>query len=195
MRRTRKSAPSGDASPKAKKARARSVSPASPPDSPLDVASAAATALAHAYAPPPASPGPPAPESNASPLLYLPSDILALVFAWLPVRPRLHTISLVCKRWRGIVVRTLQHLAIGLPRRDPYVFQSYALSVECRFAEALARFPSLTSLRLNFPTNETALHLPTQLRSLDVDRSFVYKKKTLALLPPLPASALPRCGI
>lgn len=45
----------------------------------------------------------------------LPSDLLALAFAHLPLRPRVRIVALVCRRWRDAVLRSVTCIDSGAP--------------------------------------------------------------------------------
>ena len=47
-----------------------------------------------------------------SPVASVPLDLLLLIFGLLPLRPRLATVSRVCKHWRAAIVRTVSVLNI-----------------------------------------------------------------------------------
>lgn len=48
-----------------------------------------------------------------APHLYLPLDLLPLILAAVPPRPRLVVVSLVCKAWRRAVLSTMTVLPSG----------------------------------------------------------------------------------
>lgn len=106
------------------------------------------------------------------PWTALVADVLASIFAFLPLAARLRAVSLTCRRWRALALRSVTALTFrgtNLPR-------------------VLALFPSLASLDLRAHAEYAVL--PTTLRSLTVSASVcLYRAadtRRSALLPHLP---------
>lgn len=94
------------------------------------------------------------PDAPSFPLFErLPSDLVQLVLSHIPTRPRIMVLSLVCKKWRAIVIRTIKFL-------PPLPFD--------RLAAALAQLPSVTALSINYPSARFRTLLPPSLRELKI---------------------------
>lgn len=122
----------------------------------------------------------PAPQDLTA-LTALPSDMLAYLFAFVPLRPRLLVLSAVCKRWRYIVFTSLSALP---PLRW----------AKANLAPALGLFSRLTSLSL------TALAridhpLPGRLRHLCMRRVAALSLTALVELTGLTSLELADCAI
>lgn len=86
--------------------------------------------------------------------LSLPVDLLALTFGCLPLRPRLIVVSLVCRRWREAVLRSVISV------------ETYVLSVPVTRSRPLVRFAERISCAL-----------PASLRSLSYANFVAFEKK------------------
>lgn len=114
---------------------------------------------------PPAAPGSPdlvlLNEPKGLTIAALPLDILVLTFSLMAMRPRLHVLSFVCKRWRTAVLRTITKMKA-----------SY-------FERAAPLLPGVTSLSLqgevapNYP-------VPPKLRELFIDMDYGLHKDLAA---------------
>lgn len=127
------------------------------------------------------------PDATHQRLPILPLDVLLLIVERVPPRARLHTMSLVCKRWRQAAVSTLSELSItpsvladlGSPRSSPLRMDHFTrvtkLAIHGSCLGQLILPPSLTSLRLfthsheqcpmaGLATNLPALSALTELR-------------------------------
>ena len=82
------------------------------------------------------------------PIQRLLPELLALTFSFIKLHPRLHVLSVVCKRWRQAVLRSVTHLSVGRPEQALFI----------------GLFPSLTSLLVKAPLPEASV--PTSLVSL-----------------------------
>lgn len=118
---------------------------------------------------------------DLTPVASLPSDLLVYVFAFSPLRPRLLVLSLVCKRWRHLLLNSITAL-------PPICWATANL------APALGLFPRLTSLSL------TALGridhpLPGRLRHLCMRRIASLSHTALVELTALTSLELADCAI
>lgn len=84
------------------------------------------------------------------PIPPLPFELLLMIFDWVPPRPRLRVVSLVCKRWRMAVLHSITSL------HSPQ-----------RASNAIKLCSSLTHLELDL-AREPLPELPTSLRSLSL---------------------------
>lgn len=86
-------------------------------------------------------------------------DILSLVFAFTPIRARILTLSLVCKRWRVAAVRSVRHLEL----------QGDLLQVDV-VQKLIRNFPLITSVSLRYYASKGgSLALPAQLTRLKIN--------------------------
>lgn len=108
----------------------------------------------------------------------LPVDALAWIFAFTPIKARLRTVILVCKRWRLAVERSVRHF--GEPPNGA------TLTAES-LAACFARFPCITSVRISRTKILTDL-MPAALTRLAVNISGWHPSKEfepLRFAPPL----------
>ena len=127
----------------------------------------------------------PADGARTDPLGVLPSDLASLVLGFIPLRPRMLSVSLVSKRWRTAVLRSVRTFR---PWRRLYSATSDQPRAPLTSAElegTLRLFPSLTDLALGslLDLGGATLRLPTTLRTL----RFCYGTE-FQLAPPLPSA-------
>lgn len=86
-------------------------------------------------------------------IALLPSDLLELIFSYIAFRPLLHVVSLVCKQWRTVALRSVTIL--------PPLYSSYSAHL------AIHLFPSITQLSfIDIPDPLPAI--PARLCSLSM---------------------------
>lgn len=91
------------------------------------------------------------------PITLLPADILVALFSFIRTYPLLVTVSVVCKRWRSLALRSITSYSHGNPRNPMGCYNILKL------------LPSLTELRLCNGAR-MVLHPPTSLRKLCIDQ-------------------------
>lgn len=85
------------------------------------------------------------------------SDLWVLIFSYFAQRPRLGVVSLVCKRWRTLCLRSFVHVDLRHPDDNAFALLS-------------SSFPSLTSLALRPSWTTSLVLLPSSLRVLRLER-------------------------
>lgn len=96
---------------------------------------------------------------HASELFSLPADLIISILRFIPLLPRVRTISLLCKQCHALVYRSIDTVREMDDRYD------YGTPM-CLTSTVLARLPSLTSLSLS--ATEERLRLPASLRHLEL---------------------------
>lgn len=82
-----------------------------------------------------------------------PPEILSMIFAYVPLYPRLHVLSFVCKRWRALVLRSVRSAR------------------EWRHLEHITTlFPCLEEIFIE--SGEMLLVVPQELRSLEIREAY-----------------------
>lgn len=114
-----------------------------------------------------------------APFTTLPSDLLRHIFGLFALRPRIHVLSRVCRRWRLLVTQSIVRLP---PMRWTDSFEA-----------AISIFPHLTSLSITArPRIDFAL--PGHLRQLILRRIAHVSRTALAELTSLDSLELADCG-
>lgn len=86
----------------------------------------------------------------------LPSEIMCLIFQYIPLRPRLLVLSFVCKQWRVLVLRSVRKVSAWEAQiEDP--------------DRVLSLFPSIEELVID--SNEVPLTVPCGLQRLELWRA------------------------
>ena len=101
----------------------------------------------------------------------LPNDLQSLIFSYFAFRPRLFVVSMVCKRWRTLIVASIATMTFTFPEN---------------LDAAIAAFPSLTdvSIETDHLTHARPLALSSSLKKLRIARS--RERLTFASSSPLP---------